>query len=74
MTDWHTGISIALTQIFPDIESSQLARDWRRMYAPVLAEVEAGARPWALLDELHRLMSSKCLGNAQHAGGYSLRF
>lgn len=53
VADWHTGVSCALAQVFPELEASQVARDWRRTYAPILAEVEAGRRPWTLLDDLH---------------------
>ncbi|MDF0528847.1 haloacid dehalogenase type II [Tsukamurella sp. 8F] len=54
VTDWHTGVSEVLAEQFPDIDGSRLALDWRRTYAPALAEVESGSRPWTLLDELHR--------------------
>lgn len=54
VADWHTGVSSVLAQVFPELDSSMLARDWRRNYGPVLAEVESGARPWTLLDDLHR--------------------
>ncbi|PYE20870.1 2-haloacid dehalogenase [Williamsia limnetica] len=54
VTDWHSGVSAALYRLFPDIDGSELALDWRRTYGPALAEVEAGARPWTLLDDLHR--------------------
>ena len=54
VTDWHTGVSTALGQLFPGIDAAQLACDWRRTYSPALAEVEAGERPWTLLDDLHR--------------------
>ncbi|MFW0790141.1 haloacid dehalogenase type II [Gordonia sp. CPCC 205333] len=64
LTDWHTGVSHVLAQQFPTIDSSQLARDWRRTYAPALAEVESGARPWTLLDELHREALDRLLRNS----------
>ncbi|OZG30595.1 haloacid dehalogenase, type II [Williamsia sp. 1138] len=54
VTDWHSGVSAALCDQFPGIDGSALARDWRRTYSPALAEVEAGTRPWTLLDDLHR--------------------
>ncbi|EGD56678.1 haloacid dehalogenase, type II [Gordonia neofelifaecis NRRL B-59395] len=54
VADWYTGVSHVLAQTFPQIDSSQLARDWRRTYGPVLAEVEAGDREWTMLDDLHR--------------------
>ena len=54
VTDWYTGVSSILAQVFPGIDASNLALDWRRAYAPALAEVESGRRPWTLLDDLHR--------------------
>ncbi|MFT4125824.1 MAG: haloacid dehalogenase type II [Gordonia sp. (in: high G+C Gram-positive bacteria)] len=54
VTDWHTGVSGVLAEQFPGVDGSWLAREWRRTYAPALAEVESGARPWTLLDDLHR--------------------
>lgn len=54
VTDWHTGVSGVLRDVFPEVDASELARDWRRTYGPILAEVEAGSRPWTLLDDLHR--------------------
>lgn len=54
VSDWHSGVSAVLARVFPDLDSSQLARDWRRTYGPILTEVEAGARPWTLLDDLQR--------------------
>ncbi len=54
VTDWHTGVSRTLSEIFPEIDSSMLANQWRAAYSPALAEVESGSRPWTLLDDLHR--------------------
>ncbi|MGJ0117577.1 haloacid dehalogenase type II [Williamsia sp. MIQD14] len=54
VTDWHTGVSAVLAEQFPGVDASALARAWRRTYAPALAEVESGVRPWTLLDDIHR--------------------
>lgn len=54
VADWHSGVSGVLATVFPEVDASRAARDWRRTYAPMLAEVESGQRPWALLDDLHR--------------------
>ena len=54
VTDWHSGVSSALARLFPELDGSALAREWRRTYAPILAEVESEGRPWTLLDDLHR--------------------
>lgn len=65
VSDWHSGVSSVLARVFPEIDSSQLARDWRRTYGPILAEVENGTRPWTLLDDLHRETLDRLL-RAQH--------
>ncbi|WP_076477327.1 haloacid dehalogenase type II [Williamsia sterculiae] len=54
VTDWHTGVGDAMAGIFPEVDAHALTRDWRRAYSPALRDVEAGRRPWALLDDLHR--------------------
>lgn len=54
VADWHSGVSQTLAELFPDLDGSAVAREWRRRYAPALADVEAGRRPWTLLDDLHR--------------------
>ncbi|MCF8590235.1 haloacid dehalogenase type II [Gordonia sp. HY285] len=54
VTDWHTGVTRVLANVFPDLDPSALARAWRRRYPPAMAEVEAGSRPWTLLDDLQR--------------------
>lgn len=54
VTDWHTGVGTVLSELFPELDGFALTRDWRRTYAPTLAEVESGQRPWTLLDDLHR--------------------
>ncbi|WP_312870332.1 haloacid dehalogenase type II [Gordonia asplenii] len=54
VTDWHSGVSRVLADVFPGVDASLLALQWRLTYAPTLAEVEAGAREWSLLDDLHR--------------------
>ncbi|WP_245569754.1 haloacid dehalogenase type II [Gordonia shandongensis] len=55
VADWHTGVSSTLAQVFPALDASRLARDWRRCYGPALAEVESGERPFTVLDDLHRI-------------------
>jgi 2-haloacid dehalogenase len=54
VTDWHSGVSAVLNDQFPGLDGSELALAWRRTYSPALADVEAGLRPWTLLDDLHR--------------------
>lgn len=52
VTDWHTGIAAAVSRVVPDVDAGAFARDWRRRYPPIMAQVEAGVRPWAGLDDL----------------------
>ncbi|WP_235831510.1 haloacid dehalogenase type II [Gordonia zhaorongruii] len=54
VADWYSGVADVLARVFTDIDASALAIAWRRSYAPALAEVESGTRPWTLLDDLHR--------------------
>lgn len=54
VTDWHTGVTRVLAGVFPDLDASGLAREWRCRYQPAMAAVEAGERPWTLLDDLQR--------------------
>lgn len=54
VTDWHSGVGRTLNDLFPDLDGADLARRWRGKYAPIMAEVESGARPWTLLDDLQR--------------------
>ncbi|MDR2279370.1 MAG: haloacid dehalogenase type II [Gordonia sp. (in: high G+C Gram-positive bacteria)] len=64
VADWYTGVSTALAETFPDLDSSRLALDWRRTYVPGLLEVESGERPWTLLDDLHRESLQRLLADS----------
>jgi len=37
-----------------DVDWSRFADRWRSMYQPAMEQVRSGARPWTVLDELHR--------------------
>ena len=58
VVDWRTTIERDLSQwartrgLTADWEA--LARAWRSCYQPKMQEVRSGARPFALLDDLHR--------------------
>jgi 2-haloacid dehalogenase len=54
LVDWRSGVAAAFRRMGVAGEPEALADDWRARYAPILAEVIGGSRPWALLDELHR--------------------
>ncbi|OYD61319.1 hypothetical protein [Rhodococcus sp. OK302] len=43
VTDWHTGVSDRLAEIFPVLDAAHVACDWRRTYSPALADVETAA-------------------------------
>ncbi|GAA4675139.1 hypothetical protein [Gordonia humi] len=43
VTDWHTGVGGVLATVFPDLDSGELVREWRRRYPPAMAAVESGS-------------------------------
>ena len=53
LVDWRTGIAQAFRDSGLPGDGEELADAWRARYVPILAEVNAGARPWANFDELH---------------------
>jgi 2-haloacid dehalogenase len=53
LVDWRSGVAEAFrVSGLPD-DPHELADAWRARYRPILDEVNAGARAWADLDELH---------------------
>ncbi|MGK2319283.1 haloacid dehalogenase type II [Gordonia rhizosphera] len=52
VTDWFSGISAAVAATVPGVDAGEFAREWRRRYAPILAQVESGDLPWRRLDDL----------------------
>jgi 2-haloacid dehalogenase len=55
LVDWRSGIADAFRASGAPGDPAALADGWRARYAPILAEVIEGARPWADLDALHRV-------------------
>ncbi len=61
VVDWRQGVAresaphlAALKR--PDIDPHLFADAWRARYQPAMAAVRSGARPWVVLDVLHREM------------------
>jgi 2-haloacid dehalogenase len=55
LVDWRSGIADAFRASGAPGDPAALADGWRARYAPILAEVIEGGRPWADLDALHRV-------------------
>jgi 2-haloacid dehalogenase len=55
LVDWRSGIARAFREAGVDGDPEALADDWRARYAPILKEVNDGARPWGDFDELHHV-------------------
>lgn len=55
LVDWRSGIADAFRAMQVPDDPEELADAWRARYAPILAEVNNGARPWGNFDELHLL-------------------
>jgi 2-haloacid dehalogenase len=58
VVDWRTGITAAVREfaaahVLP-VDPAGFADAWRARYQPAMREVRSGARPFALLDVLHR--------------------
>ncbi len=53
LLDWRANIAAAFAASGVSGDPQELADGWRARYRPILAEVNAGSRPWANFDELH---------------------
>lgn len=53
LVDWRSGIASAFRASGLAGDPAELADAWRARYAPILAEVNEGSRPWGNFDELH---------------------
>jgi 2-haloacid dehalogenase len=53
LVDWRTGVASAFRASGIEGDPEALADAWRARYRPILAEVNAGERPWGNFDELH---------------------
>jgi 2-haloacid dehalogenase len=53
LVDWRSGVAGAFRASGVPGDPQELADAWRARYRPILAEVNAGSRPWGDFDELH---------------------
>ena len=53
LVDWRSGVAGAFRASGVPGDPEELADAWRARYAPILAEVNVGSRPWGDFDELH---------------------
>lgn len=53
LVDWRSAISRTFADSGLQVDSDELADDWRARYVPILREVNEQARPWGDFDELH---------------------
>jgi 2-haloacid dehalogenase len=53
LVDWRSGVAEAFRACGLPGDPEELADAWRARYAPILAEVNDGSRPWGNFDELH---------------------
>jgi 2-haloacid dehalogenase len=58
LVDWHSSIAAHAVGVGDragvELDGGRLATLWREQYAPSLATVISGQRPWGTFDELHR--------------------
>jgi 2-haloacid dehalogenase len=59
VVDWQGSVSrelaaFATAHDVTGVDWLQLAKDWRGLYGPAMAEVRSGRRPFVILDVLHR--------------------
>lgn len=56
--DWYAGVAAQLAGLFAArglrLDAGDFASAWRDRYLPSMGRVQAGERPWAYLDTLHR--------------------
>jgi 2-haloacid dehalogenase len=72
LVDWRSGVAAAFAAAGLDdgagADPARLADDWRARYAPALADVNAGARTWSTLDDLHRATLDELLAERSLTG------
>ena len=68
VVDWRTSVARESTPHLaalgrPDLDPHHFADAWRARYLPAMAAVRSGARPWVVLDVLHREMLEATLAD-----------
>src|SRR2546421_164734 len=53
LVDWRSGVADGFRASGVSGDPYELADAWRARYRPILAEVNAGARPWGSFDDPH---------------------
>lgn len=57
VVDWRTGVITQANQVFASkgikVDTAKLADDWRAEYAPSMAPIRLGERPYVRLETLH---------------------
>jgi 2-haloacid dehalogenase len=72
VVDWRTSVSRELAAFGAGkgliLDWHQFTDGWRTLYQPAMEEVRSGARPWTILDTLHRESLVKLLESHHVAG------
>jgi 2-haloacid dehalogenase len=68
--DWRTSVSREAELFFRqkairDVDPTEFAVEWRKLYQPSMEEVRTGRRPFTILDQLHRESLVSLLGRYQ---------
>lgn len=61
VVDWHRGVMRETQVLLPNIDANAFALAWRNGYAPAMAKVMSGQKPWTLIDDLHRQILDEIL-------------
>ncbi|MEM7292699.1 MAG: haloacid dehalogenase type II [Pseudomonadota bacterium] len=61
VVDWCGSVAREVDALSLGIDGGDFARAWRAGYAPAMARVMAGEKPWTLLDDLHRSILNEVL-------------
>jgi 2-haloacid dehalogenase len=59
VVDWRSSVSrdlaaFAKEKSLPQVDWTEFAMEWRKLYQPGMEEVRSGRRGWTILDVLHR--------------------